>query len=210
MKIVYVYDALCGWCYGFSPVMEQFYRKHRDAVSFEVVSGGMITGSRIGPIGEVAPYIRWAYKEVETRTGVTFGKAFLENVLEEGRTVFSSIPPAVALSVFKSYQADKAVLFAGKLQQAIYYDGLAPEDTAAYASLAEAFGIDGTTFVAQMDELTFQAQAQEDFHRAQQLGVSGFPTAFAEAEGTYYRLANGYTLLADLQSRFTTLRSEIH
>ena len=210
MKIVYVYDALCGWCYGFSPVMEQFYRKHCDAVSFEVVSGGMITGSRIGPIGEVAPYIRWAYKEVETRTGVTFGKAFLENVLEEGHTVFSSIPPAVALSVFKSYRTDEAVLFAGALQKAIYYDGLAPEDTAAYAPLAEAFDIDGKTFVAQMNEPEFQAQAQKDFLRTQQLGVSGFPTIFAEVGGTYYRLTSGYTSLSDLENQFTTLQAETH
>ena len=210
MRIIYVYDALCGWCYGFSPVMKQFYQKHHDTVTFEVISGGMIIGSRIGPIGEVAPYIRWAYKEVEERTGVTFGTAFLKNVLEEGRTVFSSIPPAVALSVFKSYRADEAVLFAGKLQKAIYYDGLVPEDTTTYASLAEKFGINGKTFVAQMNEPTFQAQAQEDFRKTQQLGVSGFPTVFAELAGTYYRLASGYTSLSDLESRFAALQTETH
>ena len=92
MKIIYVYDALCGWCYGFSPVMEQFYRKQHDAVDFEVISGGMITGSRMGPIGEVAPYIRWAYKEVEEKTRVTFGEAFLKQVLEDGKRFLALSP----------------------------------------------------------------------------------------------------------------------
>ena len=205
MKVIYVYDALCGWCYGFSPVIKQFYQKHRRTVDVEVVSGGMITGSRIGPIGEVAPYIRQAYKEVEVRTGVTFGKAFLENVLEEGSTIFSSVPPAVALSVFKSHRTDEAVLFAGALQQAIYYGGLAPEDTAAYASLAEEFGIDGKTLVTQMKQPTFQEKAQEDFRKSQQLGVTGFPTVFAEVEETLYPLARGYTSLSDLENRFAEL-----
>ena len=210
MNIVYVYDALCGWCYGFSPVMEQFYKDHRSEVSFEVVSGGMITGSRIGPIGEVASYIRWAYKEVEQATGVTFGKGFLEGVLEEGTTIFTSVPLGIALSVFKSHRPEEAVLFAGALQKAVYYDGLAPQDTAAYAPLAKNFGLDGETFVAQMQEPKFKALAEADFQRSQQLGVSGFPTVFAQTEENYYRLASGYTRLADLESRFATLTQNVH
>ena len=210
MKVVYVYDALCGWCYGFSPVMEQFYQDHRSDVSFEVVSGGMITGSRIGPIGEVASYIRWAYKEVEQATGVTFGKGFLEGVLEEGTTVFTSVPLGIAMSVFKSHRSEEAVLFAGALQKAVYYDGLAPQNTAAYAPVAEAFGLDGKTFVEQMQQPEFEALAEADFQRSRQLGVSGFPTLFAETDGTYYRLASGYTRRADLESRFATLTQNIH
>lgn len=59
MKLIYVYDALCGWCYGFSPIIKQFYKKHKNHFdSIQVVSGGMIRGERIGAIGEVAPYIK--------------------------------------------------------------------------------------------------------------------------------------------------------
>lgn len=210
MKIVYVYDALCGWCYGFSPVIKQFYQDHRSDVSFEVISGGMITGSRIGPIGEVASYIQWAYKEVEQATGVTFGQGFLEGVLAEGTTIFTSTPLGIALSVFKSHRPNEAVLFANALQKAVYYDGLAPQDTVAYAPLAEAFGLDGKAFVAQMQQAEFQALAEADFQRSQQLGVSGFPTVFAEAEGNYYRLASGYTRLSDLESRFATFTQNAH
>lgn len=209
MKIIYAYDALCGWCYGFSPVMEAFYRKRRGEVDFEVLSGGMVTGERIGPIGEVAPYIRWAYREVEKATGVTFGQAFLKNVLEDGQTIFTSIPLAIAMNVFKSYRVDKAVLFAVVLQKAIYYDGLAPEDTAAYGHLAEDFGIDGKTFTQQMAEDKFLAEAQREFYRTQQLGVQGFPTVFAEVENTYYPLTRGYAPLNKLEKRFVELTQKI-
>jgi len=209
MKILYAYDALCGWCYGFSPAMEAFYQKHQNEVEFEVLSGGMVTGDRIGPIGEVASYIRWAYLEVEKAAGVKFGGAFLKNILEEGTTIFTSVPPAIALSVFKSYQADKAVLFASALQKAIYHDGLAPEDIEAYGPLAETFGIDGETFTQQMAEDKFLAQAQKEFYRTQQLGVQGFPTVWAEVENNFYPLTRGYTPLAELENRFSTLTQEI-
>ncbi|MFW5762224.1 MAG: DsbA family protein, partial [Cyclobacteriaceae bacterium] len=92
-KIIYCYDALCGWCYGFSPVMEKIHQQYQQDFQFEVISGGMITGERIGPVGEVAPYIKQAYKLVENTTGVKFGDDFLR-VLNEGKAIFTSIPPA--------------------------------------------------------------------------------------------------------------------
>lgn len=208
MKIIYAYDALCGWCYGFSPVIEAFYRKHREEIDFEVLSGGMVTGERIGPIGEVASYIRWAYREVEKATGVKFGDAFLKDILEEGTAIFNSVPPAIALNVFKSYRANEAVLFAAALQKAIYFDGLAPEDINAYGPLAGKFGIDEKTFVQQIAEDKFLAQAQKEFYRTQQLGVQGFPTVFAEVENSYYPLTRGYTSLAELEKRFAVLTQE--
>jgi len=209
MKIIYAYDALCGWCYGFSPVMEALHDKHQEEMEFEVLSGGMITGQRIGPIGEVAPYIRQAYRDVERATGVKFGEAFLKDVLANGKTIFTSVPPAIALSVFKSYQKDKAVQFASVLQKAIYYDGLAPEDTEAYGALAEPFGIDGKTFAQQMNEDEFSTRAQQEFQRTQQFGVRGFPTVFAEVENTYYPLTRGYAPLAEIEKRLVTLTQKI-
>jgi len=209
MKIIYAYDALCGWCYGFSPVIEAFYQKHREEVDFDVLSGGMVIGERIGPIGKVAPYIRHAYRDVEQATGIKFGEAFLKGVLKDGQTIFTSVPPAIALSVFKSHRAEGAILFAAALQKAIYYDGLVPEDTATYSQLAEEFGIDGKTFTQQMTEDKFLSEAQKEFYRTQQLGVQGFPTVFAEVEDSYYPLTRGYAPLNELEKRFATLTQNI-
>jgi len=119
MKVIYVYDALCGWCYGFSPVISKLHERHQEELEFEVLSGGMVTGERIGPIGEVAGYISQAYKDVERAAGVTFGEGFLKGILAEGSAIFTSIPPAVALTVFKQHQPKKAVPFAARLQKAI-------------------------------------------------------------------------------------------
>ena len=84
---------------------------------FAVISGGMITGPRIGPIGEVAGYIQQAYKDVEQATGVKFGEKFLTETLAQGTAIFTSIPPAIALSVFKTHLPEQAVAFAGTLQK---------------------------------------------------------------------------------------------
>ena len=199
--IVYIYDALCGWCYGFSPVMQQLQHTYADRFDFRVISGGMITGERIGPIGEVAPYIKWAYKEVEEKCGVKFGEGFLRGVLEEGSTVFTSIPPAIAMAVFESYQPRQTVAFASALQRAIYYDGIDPNAFSAYGPHAAEFGIDADEFVAKMGAPGFLEAAQRDFQTAAQIGVSGFPTLFLYDGRQWHLLARGYAPYMGIRRR---------
>jgi putative protein-disulfide isomerase len=40
--IIYCYDAYCGWCYGFSPVIKKISEEYRHQIHFETLSGGMI------------------------------------------------------------------------------------------------------------------------------------------------------------------------
>lgn len=204
-KIIYVYDALCGWCYGFSPVITQIHEKYKDELDFEVISGGMITGNRIGPIGQVAPYISWAYKEVETKTGVTFGEGFLEGILKDGKAIFSSIRPAVALAVFKTHHPEQTVAFAETLQKAIYYDGIEPENVQAYGPYAEQYGMAGETFIANMQEAEYLKLAEKDFQKSAALEVNGFPSVFFLQGTTAWLIARGYTPFDLLDERIQKL-----
>jgi putative protein-disulfide isomerase len=202
MKIIYVYDALCGWCYGFSPVMNKFYENHKVECNFEAVSGGMITGDRIGPIGDVAPYISWAYLDVEKATGIKFGTDFLDKTLKQGTAIFSSIKPSIALSVFKTLQPQNGIAFASALNKAIYYDGLEPENVNAYKKLATDFNLNADDFIAKMQDSTYLKLAEADFARSNQLGVNGFPSVFVEHNGKIFKLASGYTTLSDLEENY--------
>ena len=205
MKIIYVYDALCGWCYGFSPVITDIEKKYRDRFDFEVISGGMVTGDRIGSIGEVAPYIKWAYKDVEKATGVNFGNTFLNETLEKGEAIFTSIEPAIALSIFKDFKKEDNIAFAGALQKAIYYDGIEPLNLEAYGKIAQRFGLDSADFVSKMEDTYFKNLAYEDFKNAAAFGVRGFPTLIAEINEQYYQLANGYMPLESLETNLQEL-----
>lgn len=50
--LVYVYDALCSWCFGFEPVMQAYVRETAGVLDFELVSGGMnLPGSLAALVG---------------------------------------------------------------------------------------------------------------------------------------------------------------
>jgi putative protein-disulfide isomerase len=201
-KIIYVYDALCGWCYGFSPVIQELYDNYGHQLKFEVVSGGMVIEDRIGPVSDMADYISGAYTAVENASGVKFGNKFLEETMYRHDVVFSSVEPAIALSAFKTLQPENAVKFASAIQTAIYYHGAESAIYDTYADLAQEFGIDRKTFIDKMNDSETIALAEADFRRSRALGVNGFPTTFYEdANGNRVLLSRGFTTYDNISLR---------
>ncbi|SKB34232.1 DsbA family protein [Daejeonella lutea] len=209
IRIIYVYDALCGWCYGFSKVIHAFYESHGSIFPFEVLSGGMMTGERVGSINDIAPFIKSAYKTVEDTTGIKFGEPYLKH-LEEGTMILNSEKPAIALSVFKSYLPEKAVAFTHDLQDAIYFEGQDPNENELYRYLAVNFGIDPDDFEVKLQEESFKTAAFYEFSLAKQIQVTGFPAVLVQSGETgFYLIAKGYTDLDTLELRLQNVLSEI-
>lgn len=199
-RLLYVYDALCGWCYGFSPTMKAFAKTHDAEV--EVVSGGMIRGQRIGMLSEVAPYIKTAYRDVERATGVKFGEGFLE-VLMHGDIYMTSEPAAALLSWVKDVAPARQLRAAHELQRGIYYHGHGPDSEALARNLADELGLAPNAAAAARTDAKYVAAAEADFALSQKLGVRGFPALFVRREGGLTMIANGYTAADALETRFT-------
>ena len=209
IKIIYVYDALCGWCYGFSPVLKECYEKHKNEFEFEVLSGGMMIGDRVGSINDIAPYIKSAYHTVETTTGVKFGEAYLR-VLEDGSMVLNSEMPSIALSLFKQYFPEQSVLFAHEIQNALYFDGRNPSEIETYRYIAVNHGIDPDEFEVKMKMESSKEAAYYDFALAKQLRVESFPAVLIQSSETgFYLIAKGYTDSATLELRIENVLKEM-
>ncbi|SDB88906.1 putative protein-disulfide isomerase [Williamwhitmania taraxaci] len=191
-KILYIYDAICGWCFGFSPVMARFSDEYANKVDIAVVSGGLKLGDGVGTISEIAAFLKDAYLDVEAKTGVKFGEAFVNGPLEDGSMVLNSLPPAIALSIIKERYPEKALEFAGMLHKMIYVDGVGPENYAAYGQYAATLGYDEAEFYAKMLNPVYFEMAQRDFAYAKSLGVRSYPTLLIEKGGKMEVLASGY------------------
>lgn len=207
-KILYVYDALCGWCYGFSPVMQALFVAYQGRVDFDVLSGGMILGDRVGTINEKAPFIKTAYRQVEEVTGVLFGEAFLKDMMGGGDMQLNSLKPGLALTTLKALEASKIVPFTHALQRAVYFDGRHPDKWEMYVPLAETMGLMGDEFVNQMQEETVLQQTQAEFETVKKMGIYGFPTVVWIDGPNGYVLARGYTPLNSLKKSVEQLLLE--
>ncbi len=205
--VYYCYDAYCGWCYGFSPVIKKIAEEHKTRFSFEVLSGGMIITDIPRHISTTADYIRKAYKTVEEYTGVRFGEDYLWHINhpEESDWFPQSLKPAIALCIFKDYYPDMQVAFASDLQYALHYEGRDLCDNEAYRHLLDKYDIPAEAFYAALASADYNEKAHYEFALVKRLQVNGYPTVLLQAsESKFYLLGRGYT---DYDTLKTTMES---
>ncbi|MFN6944308.1 MAG: DsbA family protein [Cytophagaceae bacterium] len=188
-KLIYVYDPLCGWCYGFSPVMQQIKKDYETELDFEIVSGGLAIGERAAPIKVTYSYIKNALVTVEKRTGVVFGPNFRE-MAEEGSYMYNSEPACMALTAIKKIKPEIAFNYAHTLHDLLFRDGISLNDTNTYIELARKYKIDEHQFLKEFN--ASKEDTYSEFSYAKSLGVTGFPTLILQKDGQNFVLARGY------------------
>jgi len=210
-KIIYCYDAYCGWCYGFSPVIKELWLKHREEFDFETISGGMIPVEATKHIGTIAGYIQGAYQTVEQTTGVTFGKDYLWHIFnpDESDWYPNSEMAAIAMAIFRELYPDQTIAFASDLQYALYEEGRDLTDKEAYRHLLEKYSIDADVFYQKLASEAYKEKAYYDFSLIKQLRVNGFPTVFLQLDDAkLYMIARGFSTLEDVEQRMNKIMAE--
>lgn len=205
LKLLYVYDPLCGWCYGFGPVVEKIEQNFKEDIDVEIISGGMVMGDRIAPVGAMSAYILEAIPRLERMTGAEFGQPYI-TLLKEGSYVTSSEKPSVALCVYKSFKNDSSVSYGHAIQTAFYKEGKDLNNDTLYADIAHTFGLDKVQFLARMKDPVHLKEAHNEFARASALGVAGFPALMLKKGNEYVRLSEGYATYESLEK---SLRKQI-
>lgn len=188
---LYVMDPLCGWCYGFSPVVRNLHEQLREEMDFRVVPGGMITGARVAPVSEMASYILGAYQRVEEYTGVQFGAPYLDR-LREGRELNNSEPSCRALHTASRLAPELAVPYTHRLQLAIFREGKSWNEEQTFTETAAAVGIDPLEFARAWNSEEMRYGTTQDFQWAHAAGITGFPCSILQKDEQYYLLARGY------------------
>ncbi|MFN3342377.1 MAG: DsbA family protein [Flavobacteriales bacterium] len=191
-EILYIFDPLCGWCYGFGPVVSQIEKAYSEKANFTIISGGMVRADRAEPIGKMADYILSAIPRLEQLTGVKMGEAYIK-LLKEGNSVFSSEKPSQALEAYRKIKNENIIDFAHSMQKKLFYEGKSLEVDSTYIELATEYGIDPVQFISTLNEIATRSAMLDGFKFVSQLGVSGFPAVIGKKNEQYYLLANGYT-----------------
>ncbi|MEB7772991.1 DsbA family protein [Kurthia gibsonii] len=87
LSLIYVWDAYCGWCYGFSKSLKAFHEKHPE-LSLTILPGGLFMGERKQAMGSL-PYIADVNERIHQLTDAIFGEAY-QDLAQEGTFVIDS------------------------------------------------------------------------------------------------------------------------
>jgi putative protein-disulfide isomerase len=174
-ELIYIYDAYCGWCYGFSAVMKSIQENYGTRVKISILSGGMLAGESGGKLKKKVADMQNVANRVTELTGTDFGKPFHE-ALEADEQHNNSIFPAIALCVVKELKSKVALEFTRAVQKARYQDGKDLTQLATYTEIISEFGIDKSSFILKYKDAKYEAKAKQEFEVVDQWGITEFPT----------------------------------
>jgi putative protein-disulfide isomerase len=173
----YIYDPLCGWCYGSAPLV----KAAREIGGLRVVlhGGGMMAGSARQLASEgLREFIMPHVARITGMTGQPFAEAYTNGLLRDPTAMLDSEPPTAAILAVEAAAGRGADMLA-RMQKAHYIEGRALSDRAALASLAADLGIDRAAFDAEFSKAlgsTVQAHMTESRRLLSRVGGQGFPT----------------------------------
>jgi putative protein-disulfide isomerase len=201
---------MCSWCYGFGGELTSVLGKVPD-LEVEIVVGGLAAGSTqvLDDAGKQFRLTHWA--RVEEMSGAVFNR---DGLLARKNFVYDTEPicRAVVAARHIAPNVDLLKVFRA-LQRAFYIDaadttnGTVLAEAAVKALKEQGVEVEAADFekVWASDEVI--RATQQDFQKTRQLGVSGFPSLFAEKGGKLYRINSGFAQAQQVQQALETLRA---
>lgn len=170
----YVYDPLCGWCYGAAPLLQA--AATIAGLRIELHAGGLWLGSRRQSMGEaLRDYVRPHDLRIEALTGQHFGERYFNELLLREGGLLDSEPPIRAVLAVTALGGDGLAML-HRIQQSHYRDGIWIGDVASLAPLAAEQGVAGEPF----QQAYLQAPLLQHLADSQgwmiRLGGQGYPT----------------------------------
>ncbi len=132
--VIYLFDPLCGWCYGASPMIQRLASE--SSINLELLPTGLFAGTGARALDSAFADYAWANdKRIEKLTGQLFTQEYLDNVLRKPDARFDSSAATLALTAVSLIAPDSEVAMLKVIQEARYVRALDTCDTAVVAQL---------------------------------------------------------------------------
>ncbi len=207
-EIIYAFDGYCGWCWGMSEVIGRLVQEFADRFRFSAISGGLITGERIGPLGEFGAYIEKAIPRVAEMTGAQFSEAYIARIRDRTTLQDSRVPAAVFAAVLAAKPGTETIQLAHDILALNFTEGRDISRYREYAGLLTAYGLDEKQTLADLAENRYLPGAEQQFTFARDIGAEAFPTIVYGRDGQYFPLCQGYQAYDNLAHALDVLHRE--
>lgn len=210
MKLIYVGDPMCSWCYGFGKEMTALAQLHPD-IPLEIIVGGLRAGATdiLDDEGKQFRLSHWT--RVEAASGLPFNR---DGLMARQNFVYDTEPicRAVVAARIIAPDADLLAVFRG-LQHGFYVEAEDTTDGRVLTRLAVdtlaglGHRIDYEAFYEVWSASSTIAAAKSDFRRARALRIRSFPTLLLEMAGVMHTISAGYAPVEELEQN---LQSVLH
>jgi len=197
MKLVYVMDPMCSWCWAFSPALQHVLSQH-PSLDVHYIMGGLAPDSDQPMPTAQREQIEAIWHTISDKTGTTFNHDFWRQC-EPRRSTHPACRAVISAEQLKPGSAAKMI---NAIQHAYYLQAQNPSDEDTLIAAAESIDLDRTTFQDTLRSAQTEAQLQQHFQIAHTLQASGFPSVYvSKSTGECIPVSQGYCDADTLQQR---------
>lgn len=204
MKILYIMDPHCKWCYATSDAIQQLNDTLEGKLPFEVIPAGMLAGefSQIQ-----SPVYAFAHRKLDAsitkETGIVFGEGY-KTALEEKEMMLDSLVPSRAIMACRATAPQLTLQFAHQILHARFYEGKDLNEQTVYLEICEQLGIDKQTFFQHFSSDENEENTRQAFLFAEKY-AEHYPTLIYEEDGEMDILTEGYSPYSIIELRLSKL-----
>jgi len=169
----YIYDPLCGWCYGAEPLVCAASKV--DGLALSLHAGGLWPQPTRLP-DHMRRYIQQADARVGQMSGQPYGKPYLNGLLFDPDLVLESRPVIAAVLAAQALDPSRALPMLRAIQHAHYERGQHVVREATLLALAAELGLDAAAFAAASSTVPVDEHIASSQELMNNVGAQGFPT----------------------------------
>lgn len=186
----YLFDPLCGWCYGATPAVSALLEF--PGIGLELLPTGLFSGAGARPMDDAFAAYAWSNDQrIERLTGQRFSERYRERILGNRQQLFDSGPATVALTAVSLTDPASELEALKAIQQARCVTGSDVTSLAALADLLESLGLKEAAARAAHPDADLLGATRARMGRAQALmrefDARGVPTLIVQS-GTKRRV----------------------
>lgn len=181
-KLHYLYDPLCGWCYGAEPLVLAAIEV--DGLELVLHGGGLWPEPTQLP-EETRRYIAQADGRVGAMSGQPYGDAYLKGLLFDPNLVLESRSTTAAVMAAKSIDPKNELMMLKAIQHAHYEGGRHVVRPEVLLEIAMECGMAQEKFAEAFEQAHVDAHLAESRQLMERIGASGFPAFALEVNGAW-------------------------
>lgn len=174
----YVFDPLCGWCYGAGPALEAV--AGQAGLDLQLRPSGLFADAGARPMDDAFAAYAWSNDQrIERLSGQPFSERYRSQVLADRQQRFDSGPATLALSAVALTSAPAELAALKAIQKARYVDGADVTRSDVLVALLHSLGLEAAAQRLAQRDPDLLAEHQARLAQAQALqqafGARGVP-----------------------------------
>ena len=193
IKLFYIHDPMCSWCYAFRHSLGQLLDQLPDNIEMHSLLGGLAADSKEPMPEAMQQQLQSTWKRIEQKVPDVHFNFDFWNRCQPVRSTYPACRAVIAARILNNDKAkDIGCLMTRAIQEGYYQQARNPSEENTLADFAQQLGLDRNKFISLLHSAQVNKKLIEEISLSRQLGARSFPSLILQIDKSYWPVSIDY------------------